>query len=250
MAKQWHQLEKLDHKALKKLQAEREKQKLLAQKAEEQKRIMIVGGIILSVVIIIIAFGIMISKRSKELAFKEEREKLYISSVIEKVGNPEFRNAALWEPVKDNMQFSEDCSFRTNESDSVTVQLQLNNLIKALGNTEMIVVKPFLAEKENKVEKEAAELVRGEVTVTIDLDGRDLLEIIAAGVTISGKSGLFKILYNQDKDYGEVVVKNGLVEVKSQTDEPVKVSGFYKVVFSSRKVQQPVQASVIQYDWR
>ena len=125
-----------------------------------------------------------------------------------------------------------------------------SNLIKALGNTEMIVVRPFLAEKENKVEKEAAELVRGEVTVTIDLDGRDLLEIIAAGVTISGKSGLFKILYNQDKDYGEVVVKNGLVEVKSQTDEPVKVSGFYKVVFSSRKVQQPVQASVIQYDWR
>ncbi|MDD3001343.1 MAG: hypothetical protein PHF29_06280 [Candidatus Riflebacteria bacterium] len=250
MAKQWHQLEKLDHKALKKLQAEREKQKIVAQKAEEQKRVMIVGGIILAVILIVIAFGLMISKRSKELAYKEEREKLYISSVAEKVGNPEFRKIGLWEPVKDNMQFSEDCSFRTNEADSVTVQLQLNNLVKALGNTEMTVLKPILAEKENKVEKEVAQLTRGEVTVTIDLDGRDMLEIVAAGVTISGKSGLFKVLYNQEKDYGEVVVKNGLVEVKSSSDAPVKVSGFYKVVFSSKKVKQPVQASVIQYDWR
>ena len=51
MAKQWHQLERLDHKALKKLQQEREKAaKLATQKAENQKK-MIVGGVILALFI-------------------------------------------------------------------------------------------------------------------------------------------------------------------------------------------------------
>jgi len=63
---------------------------------------------------------------------------------------------------------------------------------------------------------------------------------------------LFKVIYDADKNKGEVVVKNGLVEVgkKRGGGRPVKVSGFYKVTFGEGDISTPTQASVIQYDWR
>lgn len=260
MAKQWHQLEKLDHKALKKLQAEREKQRELAQKAEEQKKYVIIATIVIVIVIMIGGFGAMINKKKKELAYKEAREKLFVSTVLNIAGTPEFRKIGLWEPLYDKTDFDTDVSFRTpSPNDSVTVVSILGNTIKALGDTEFHLPKRVLAETENKVEKELAELMHGEITVTIDLEGRDILEIKAPGITVLARSGLFKVLYDRDKDYGEVVVKNGLVEVKSDLSlaeitpgqgSGTKVSGFYKVVFSATKVDNPVQASVIQYDWR
>lgn len=251
MAKQWHQLERLDHRTLKKLQAEREKQRQLAEKAAEQKKYMVIGSVVIVSFVMVMFFILMLKGRSKELEFQRKREELYISTITEVQGAPEYRRIGLWEPLLEDTVFHEEVSFRTPTSnDSLTITTQLSNTIKALGNTEMRLPRRLLAEEVNEIEMELAELVHGEVTVTIDLKGRDLLEIKVPGGKVIGKSGLFKILYDRDKDYGEVVVKNGLVEVTSDTGTGTKVSGFYKVVFSSRKVENPVQASVIQYDWR
>lgn len=251
MAKQWHQLEKLDHKALKRLQVEREKQRQLAEKAEEQKRYMAVAAIVLVVFIMMVFFGMTISKRKDELTYQKEREGYYLTTVTEVVGTPEYRKIGLWEPLLDKTEFFDDCSFRTpHENDRVTITTKLGNTIKGMGKTEFLVPRRVLAEKQNEVLQEVVELLNGEITVTVDMAGRDLLDIKVPGAVVVGKSGLFKVLYDSDKDYGEVVVKNGLVEVRSDLGVSTKVSGFYKVVFSSRKVENPVQASVIQYDWR
>ena len=56
MSKKWHQLEKLDHKALKKLQAEREKAAKQAQEAEEKKRKMVIGGAVLFALVVLLIF--------------------------------------------------------------------------------------------------------------------------------------------------------------------------------------------------
>jgi hypothetical protein len=251
MAKQWHQLERLDHKALKKLQIEREKQRQLAEKQEERKTYVIIASIVLVALAILMSFMIMINNRKKELNYQKQREELYISQVTEIAGTPEFRKIGLWEPLLDKTEFDEDCSFRTPyENDRVTVTTKLGNTIKAMGSTEFFMPRRILAKDANEIVQELAELVDGELTVTVDMAGRDLLDIKVPGAVVVGKSGLFKVLYDRDKDYGEVVVKNGLVEVKSDLGIATKVSGFYKVVFSSRKVENPVQASVIQYDWR
>ena len=76
MAKQWHQLEKLDHKALKKLQVEREKAQKLAQDAEEKKRRMIIGVIVMAALLVLGVFVVVMRKRAATLAFQEERNKL------------------------------------------------------------------------------------------------------------------------------------------------------------------------------
>lgn len=254
MAKQWHQLEKLDHKALKKLQAEHERQKQQAAAEEARKRTYIIVGIVLFG-LMIIGFGFMrIKAKSTALDYAKEREKYYIYKIKEIAGNPEYTKMGVWETIDENTEqnISEDeTGFRTKEKESVTVQLQLENEIKLLEKGEILVRKPVLEEEENKVKSEELDLANGEITVAVTLDGRDLLTINVPeqDIIIMGKSGLFKVLYNQKKQQGEVVVKNGLVEV-TRGDDTKKVSGFYKVTFDRNKLSKPTQASVIQYDWR
>ena len=249
MAKQWHLLEKLDHKALKKLQAEREKQKQLELEKEARTRKMIIGGIVFACIIVAVAFAVFANHRSNARKAEEKREELKISSVIAKEGAPTYRTLGIWETIPDNALVKVECGYRTAENESVTVQLQLENQIKLLQNSEMLVSLPQIATDEDKVVSESLELVNGEITVIITLDGRDLLSIKVGDLVITGKSGLFKVIYNQDKEQGEVVVKNGLVEVTGR-GKTIKVTGFYKVTFDQRKLSKPTQASVIQYDWR
>ena len=63
MAKQWHQLERLDHKALKKLQAEREKAAKLAAQKEKQQKMIIIGVLVLIFMAFIVAIGVLITNK-------------------------------------------------------------------------------------------------------------------------------------------------------------------------------------------
>lgn len=252
MAKQWHQLERLDHKALKKLQAEREKAAKLAAKAEERKKQLIIAGIIVFCLGLVITLVVVISKRNQEKAHLEERAELLYSSVTEFNGTAEYRKTGLWEALTTNLKFNEAHTFRTSEESSVSVQMQLENQVKLYSGTEAIVNPPTLDAKENRIVKETVELANGELTCAVSLDGKDLMNIKAAGINVLGKSGLFKVIYNNESGKGEVVVKNGLVEVTKidSGDSPTRLSGFYKLTFTEEEISSPTQASVIQYDWR
>lgn len=252
MSKKWHQLEKLDHKALKKVQSDRERAAKLAQEAADKKRRMIYGAVALCCIIAIVVFISLMRSRSAKLAFQADREKLLFSKVTEFTGKVESRYIGAWEKVTGKFDFDKEYSFKTSEESSVTLQLQLDNQIKLFQSSELTVNPPVLAEKENKIEKEPVILRRGELTAAISLDGRGLLEIECADISVVGSSGLFKVIYDEKKEKGEVVVKNGLVEVNKKRGggKPVKVSGFYKVTFGGGELSSPTQASVIQYDWR
>lgn len=252
MAKQWHQLEKLDHKALKKLQVDREKAAKFVQDADEKKHRMIIGVVVMAALLILGVFVVIMRNRANTLALQEERGKLLFSRVTEITGKVEHRYIGTWEVLKGKIEFDKEFTFKTSQESSVIVQMQLENQVKLAAKSEMTIMPPTLAAKENKVEKEPVILKRGEITPAISLDGRGILTIEAADVLVVGASGLFKVIYDDEKDKGEVVVKNGLVEVSKKRGggKPVKVSGFYKVTFGGGEISTPTQASVIQYDWR
>jgi ferric-dicitrate binding protein FerR (iron transport regulator) len=252
MSKKWHQLEKLDHKALKKVQSDRERAQRLAQEAAEKKRRIIIGAAVLCGLIVLVIFVSMMRSRSAALAFQAERAKLLFSRVSDFSGKVEHRYIGAWEKLAEKIEFDKEYSFKTAEESSVNIQLQLDNQIKLFPSSELTVFVPQLAEKENKIEKEPVVLRRGELTAAISLDGRGLLEIECSDVLIVGASGLFKVIFDEKKEKGEVVVKNGLVEVSKKRGggKPTKVSGFYKVTFGGGEISSPTQASVIQYDWR
>ena len=252
MAKKWHQLEKLDHKALKKLQSDRDRAVKQAQEAQDKKRRMIYGGTILFAILFIGIFVSIMKSRAAEIKRQEERAALLFSKVSEFSGAIECRNLGIWEKLKEKFEFDKEYTFRTEKEAFVTVKLQLDNQVKLLGESEMTVYPPELHKTENRIVKEPVKLKRGELTAAVSLDGRSLLEIESAGIVINGTSGLFKVIYDEKKDKGEVVVKNGLVEVSKRRGggKPNKVSGFYKITFGAGEISTPTQASVIQYDWR
>ena len=253
MAKQWHQLEHLDHKQLKKLQSEREKAAKLAQQAEARKKQMMIGGAVLIVVAVVCALGLIMRNKAIERAYNEEREKLLFSKVTDYSGDVQVRKTGMWSPLNENLNFKEEHSFRANEESNVTVQLQLEYQVKLFADTEAPVRPPVLEKKENKIVKQIVELQKGQVTCAVSLDGRNIMSVQIANIVIVGQSGLFKVIYDEDGDKGEVVVKNGLVEVSRNDDKsskPIKLSGFYKVSFEGGELSSPTQASVIQYDWR
>ena len=138
------------------------------------------------------------------------------------------------------------------EESSLTVQLQKENQIKLYSSSEVLITPPILENIGTTIKKQNIELIRGELTSAISIDGRGLLFIQVSNITIVGQSGLFKVIYNDETDKGEVVVKNGLVEVNlnNSTEKPTKISGFYKVSFEKGELSNPTQASVIQYDWQ
>ncbi|MBP5469477.1 MAG: hypothetical protein J6Z11_09555 [Candidatus Riflebacteria bacterium] len=252
MAKQWHQLERLDHKALKKLQAEREKAAKLAAQKEKQQKAIIIAIVVLVVMISLISIGIVVKKKKDSDELNNAKAKLLFSNVVEYNGSVDFRKTGDWESLSANIKFDEDCYFRTLEESALTVQLQEDNQIKLFPLSEVMVKPPVLEAQEARITKQIVEMARGEVTCAISINGKGLLSIQVANITVVGQSGLFKIIYDDEKDKGQVVVKNGLVEVSvtGSGEKPTKLSGFYKVVFENGQLEKPTQASVIQYDWR
>ncbi len=252
MAKQWHQLERLDHKALKKLQQEREKAAKLAEQQALRNKSIVVGAIILFIIIGAIVLGIVLKKRSDAKELEAKREECLYSSVSEFLGTVDYRQRGDWTPLTRNLKFKEEYSFKTSEESSITVLLQKENQIKLYSTSEVLVTPPILEKVGATVKKQNIELIRGEMTSAISIDGRGLLFIQVSNITIVGQSGLFKVIYNDETDKGEVVVKNGLVEVNinNSSEKPTKISGFYKVSFEKGELSSPTQASVIQYDWQ
>ena len=251
MAKQWHQLERLDHKALKKLQQEREKAAKIAAQQELRQKSIIIGGLILAIIVFAIIAAVTLKKKSDANKLEQQKEELLYSNVTEFLGTVEYRRKSDWETLTKNMKFKEDYSFRTSEESSLTVQMQYENQIKMYSSSEVLINPPILEANEPKINKQIIELTRGELTTAISIGGRGLIHIKTSNINIVGQSGLFKVLYDDDSDKGEVVVKNGLVEVSiiGSSDKPVKLSGFYKVTFENGELSSPSQASVIQYDW-
>ncbi len=251
MAKQWHQLERLDHKALKKLQLEREKAAKLAAQQELRQKSIIIGGVILVALIALIILCISIKNKQETNRREQAREKLLYTSVSEFLGTVEYRRKSDWSILTKNINFKEDYSFRTSEESSLTLQMQYDNQIKVYSSSEVTVDPPVLEKNEPKINKQVVELTRGELTAVISIGGRGLVHIRTSNIYIKAQSGLFKVIYNDEQDKGEVVVKNGLVEVSEEgsSEKPVKLSGFYKVTFEKGELSSPSQASVIQYDW-
>ena len=252
MAKQWHQLERLDHKALKKLQNEREKAaKIAAQKEQKQKIILglVFAIIVMSVFCVLI---VVVKNKNAKNALLEAQEKLLYSTVTEFTGTVDYRTSSEWMSLDKNIKFKEDHTFRTQEESSVTVLFQLDNQIKLYSSSEAKVNPPVIEANEAQIKKQVVEMARGEMTTAISISGKGILNIQVSNLSIIGQSGLFKIIYDDEKDKGEVVVKNGLVEVGvlGSEEKPTKLSGFYKVTFEGGELDKPTQASVIQYDWR
>lgn len=252
MAKKWHQLEKLDHTALKKLQIEREKAAKAQQEAADRKQKMIIGASILIFLIFVAVFVSIMRSRRAELERQDLRTQMLVSKVTDFSGSIEHRELGTWSKLRENFEFDREYSFRGIEESIVTINLQLENQIKMIGRSEITIGIPELAPIENKILSQTVELKRGEVTVAISLDGRGIIKLQVADILISGSSGLFKVIYDERRGRGEVVVKNGLVEVskKGSSAQPIRVSGFYKVGFGGGDLGSPTQASVIQYDWR
>ena len=252
MAKQWHQLERLDHKALKKLQLEREKAAKLAAQQELRQKSIIIGGVIVAAIIFLIIIAITIKNKSEANKKEQAREKLMYTNISEFLGTVEYRRKSDWSPLTKNLNFKEDYSFRTSEDSSLTLQTQFDNQIKVYASSEVTVNPPILEKNEAKINKQVIELNRGELTAIISIGGRGLVHIQTSNIYIMAQSGLFKVLYNEEEDKGEIVVKNGLVEVSEvgSSGKPIKLSGFYKVSFEKGELGSPSQASVIQYTWQ
>lgn len=252
MAKQWHQLERLDHRSLKKLQQEREKAAKEAQVVAERKKIAIISGISVFVILCIIIVLLMVRRKIARQNFMEERLKLFKASVSEVVDPAFTRSLGDWKPLTNDFTFSDDQYFKTEKDGFISLKLQLENLVKIFQDSEMQVHKNILKDEANEIVKQLVTLQHGELTIAVSKEGRDLLETNSGGVIARGASGLYKVIYDKQKDSGEVVVKNGLVEVfgESNPSRRVKVSGFYKVTFQGGTIADPTQVSVIQYDWR
>ena len=177
---------------------------------------------------------------------------LSTSNVFGYIGNVEFNTNGNWSQLKEKIKFDDNTGFKTSADSSVTIQMYAENQIKLYSNSEFIVNSPEFNYSNEKVEKQIIKLTNGEITAAVSIMGRGILNIEVSNINIIAISGLFKVLYNAKEDKGEVVVKNGLVEViENRSDSrPTKLSGFYKVTFEKGRLNKPTQASVIQYDWR
>lgn len=96
------------------------------------------------------------------------------------------------------------------------------------------------------------ELLDGELTTSISKEGKEKILIRVSKINIIGHSGTFKILYNKEKNKGEIIVKNGSAEVieDNQKQKRVLLSSFYKINFENNSLSDPNKANVTIYNWR
>lgn len=264
MSKQWHQLEKLDHKSLKKVQQDREKAVKDQQAAGERKKILIYIGAFLFCVVCGVIFLVIVRNKQAEQARTNLRKKM-LSSVVQDVkGRVMKRDLGDWEPVKKGLVIEKEMTFKTEADGILIVHLNhggvlageenpnvAGNLLKLHPNSEFVLQTPKLDEITNRVQAEEGRLTKGELTVEISQAGRELLRLIVGPATTRGLMGRYKLIYDNAKTNGEIVVKNGLVEVGkvSGGGKPVNVTGFYKIILKGDKVGNPEQAAVINYNW-
>ena len=138
MAKQWHQLEKLDHKSLKKLQQDREKQALQQKQDADRKRVYIIVASVVIALVCGIVFLSILRNRAAEKAYKEERDKMYAVSVAEVKGPVQGRSIGDWEKISPNFTFNDEYTFKTDKNGQLSVKLQLDNVVKLASMSEMM----------------------------------------------------------------------------------------------------------------
>jgi hypothetical protein len=179
-------------------------------------------------------------------------ELLSTSNVSEYNGYVEFNTNGSWSQLKEKIKFENDTGFKTSADSSITIQMYNDNQIKLYSSSECLINSPEIEDSNEKIKRQIVKLTNGEITAAASIMGKGILNIEVADVTIIAQSGLFKVIYDEKEDKGEVVVKNGLVEVKenSSNSRPIKISGFYKVTFEKSELDNPRQASIILYNWR
>ena len=179
-------------------------------------------------------------------------ESLNPSKVTEYKGSVEFNLNGSWSQLKENIKFENNTGFKTSADSSVSIQMYRDNKIKVYSSSECLIKSPEYDNSNEEIEKQVVKLTKGEITAAVSIEGRKILHIEVSNITIVAQSGIFKVIYNENEDKGEVVVKNGLIDVKKNdsTSKLIKLSGFYKVTFEKGTISNPVQASVIQYDWK
>jgi hypothetical protein len=182
----------------------------------------------------------------------EKNKLLSTSNVSEFIGSVEFDTNGSWSQLKEKIKFEDATGFKTSEDSSVSIHMYSDNQVKLYSSSEFWVSPPEIDDSNEKIKRQFVKLTNGEITAAVSIMGRGILRIEVSNITIIGQSGLFKVLYNAKEDNGEVVVKNGLIEVKENGSgsRPIKLSGFYKATFEKGELNNPVQASIIQYDWR
>ena len=177
---------------------------------------------------------------------------LSTSNVSEYTGNVEYNTNGSWSQLKEKIKFENDTSFKTSEDSSVSIQMYAENLIKLYSSSECLINSPEIDDSDENIKRQIVKLTNGEITAVATIEGKKILHVNVSDITIIAQSGLFKVIYNEKEDKGEVVVKNGLVDVMENGSDlrPTKLTGFYKAKFENGKLNSPTQASVIQYDWR
>ena len=177
---------------------------------------------------------------------------LSTSKVSEYTGSVEFNTNGNWSQLKEKIKFKDDTGFKTSEDSSVTIEMYSDNQVKLYSSSEFWVSSPEIEDSNEKIKSQIVKLTNGEITAVTSIMGRGILHIKVSDITIVAQSGLFKVIYDKKEDKGEIVVKNGLIEVKENGSEfrPTKLTGFYKAKFENGKLNSPEQASVIQYDWK
>ncbi len=167
-------------------------------------------------------------------------------------GGASFSNMGTWGPIKPGMSFESEVIITTASGGQVSINLPWDNGLKIFPSSEIRITIPTVASSAKGIVKAKAQLLNGEVTVSIGVAGREKVEIEAGDVIVVGFSGLFKVIFDSTTMAGEVVVKNGLVECidRIRSGRRQKISGFYKTLFSPRKIESPKAANILSYVWR
>lgn len=181
----------------------------------------------------------------------EENILPFTCKVIGEVTGGYYFDGSTWQPITQDQVFTRAAKIKSSEKYNLEVELPKGNKIKLFNDSIVKILSPMSSKPRGFAQ--LCNLESGEANFAISLDGRDFLAGRIGDSEVLGHSGLFKIIYDPKSQSGEVVVKNGLVEIRSRKApdlKHIKVSGFYKSTLENGKFSSPTQASVIQYDWR
>ncbi|MBU1109145.1 MAG: hypothetical protein KKB51_20880 [Candidatus Riflebacteria bacterium] len=175
----------------------------------------------------------------------------FTCKVIGEIAGGFYLDGSTWQPITQDQVFTKSAKLKSSEKFTLEVELPKGNKIKLFNESIVEIFSPIRS-KPGKL-AQLCSLESGEANFAISLDGRELLTCRIGDGEVLGASGLFKIIFDLKNQSGEVVVKNGLVEVitsNTPDHKNFKISGFYKSMIENGKFSSPTQASIITYSWR
>ncbi len=173
----------------------------------------------------------------------------HLSVVSEYSGEVEYRSNDKWSSISNKIRFNEKYNIRTSENSTVTIRFPSDNKIKLYSLSECLINSPELTNPND--EKQLIELKKGEITTTFAQNNKEIIQIQVSDLTITGTSGVFKIIYDAEKKKGEIIVKKGAFDVQptNSASETIQLTGFYKVTFENGKLDSRCQTSLLNYEW-